>query len=281
MLRFLRKSLLVTLVVAVTVTLSFTTVAATSYNEARENKALRSQYVSELVKENPPSISLDCVTIKYTDENSETATMAVRYKPFFIGKIEVKLRLELIVYPDAFEKYVNKDDFLSTLYHEYNHLRALHRNRIVEEDNYYMNTDENSLLQLANADVTDLLQLDSKKDSKFLFKTIQEIKWTDLYNLNNYDSELLESSKQDFAYQLVNTFIKNPIMEMMAIEEEIYRHKFKLNPSKEFKESRYTHYMFYYYKMMDSLERFGASEKLTNTLINLFHRNWFFKKNLR
>ncbi len=266
LLRRLEKVLLISFLVVVLVTFSFV-VAAVSYQEARENELLRTEYVNRLTEKYPPP--KDSNNIKYTTKDNETATMTVSYRPFMIGDMEIKLGLVLTVYPQAFECYSNEDDFISTLFHEYNHLRALDRKEVVEENNFYM-PKSNKLSSVMNANYLD----SGQNDLKIYSNIIEKLKWDDLFILDYYDSSLLDSDDKNRNRQILNYFIRNPIMEMLAIEEEIYRHNFGLNPSSGFRKARYTTYSFYYHALMTNLETLNAAPKLTNTLEKLFHRKW-------
>jgi hypothetical protein len=274
--RKFEKVFLICLLVVVMVTFSITAVAALSYEAARENKLLRNDYVKQITKEYPPPI--ESVDVEYTTKNSPTATMTVGYRPFFVGELEIKLGLTLTVYPQAFEEYSNKDDFISTIHHEYNHLRALSRDYVVEENSFYMVTNnEKTLTQLANSNFND--KGSKVENLKIYSNIIGNLKWSDLIDHNNYDSEALESSSLDEKRQILTCLVRNPIMEMLAIEEEIYRHKFGLNPSAQFRMARYFNYSYYYKRVINGLEALNASPKLVNTIQNLFYRDWIENKN--
>lgn len=267
----MRKRLITLLVILLLITVFSTPILAINYSEAREDESLRSQYLENLVETYPPPECYGDRTIRYTRKDHDTATMSVNYLPYMIGNTEVVLRLEMVVYPQAFEEYKVEDDFISTLFHEYNHLRALQRDEMIGdlEDKYYMDIRSiNS--QSLSFDFSNFSQTTLELNTNISF----DWKWSDLYVLENYESEILTQDQVDASRSLIRNYIRTHILELLAVEEEIYLHRTKLNPSDKFRESRFDRYSYHYISLMRSLRALDASEELIDSMEALFYKDW-------
>lgn len=254
----MRKLLPVLLISLLVLMLSVTTVAV-SYRDAQENPDLRSEYVRLLTQKHPPPIGLE---IKYTGENHEKATMAISY-PLSDDPLE-KEDLKFSIYSEAFD-YEVEDDFISTIYHEYNHIRALTRAHVLEDNNFYMEIKP------------EMIFLNGFEEA--WNNPITNLSWEDIHKIENYNSGFVAQVKKSRVAKLaIHTFIAANIFEMLAIEEEIYRHQNGLNPSEDFRKSRYELYFNHYRQMMRFLNSLEACQSLTDKLNRIFYRSWFRKK---
>lgn len=261
-----RKSVIFLILTALILTLS-STIIAVDYQEARENENLRQQYLESILEEYPPPE--DVRNINYTQERHESATMSVNYLPHLIDGSRVILRLRMKVYPQAFEEYAVEDDFISTLLHEYNHVRALNRRKIVDcfDSKEYIEINR-------SGNLTQTSSLLSIKTRDFFNPNVTfNLTWEDLRNLENYDSEKVNDD-EDLALMMIRKFIKSHALEMLAVGEEIWLHQNKLNPSHEFANSRYSMYTFHYLEMVRGLSYLGANDQIADSLKALFYRDF-------
>ncbi len=238
---------------------------AISYEEARANENLRPAYLEKILEIYPPPV--DKEQISYVPKHHETGTMAVNYTPYYI---DMDSPLTMSVYPNAFEEYKNEGDFISTIHHEYNHLRALSRDEILNEEKHYMEVVNAGQIQL-KSNIPDHFSFDpSTVDLSINFS----IEWMDLYCLESYKSHLISEEKKDSSKMAINHFIHTHLLEMLAIEEEIWLSKNKLNLSQEFEDSRYQMYANHYLEMIKGLSATDADPNLTKTLESIFYRSW-------
>ncbi|MGM0439273.1 MAG: hypothetical protein ACQEP3_02480 [Patescibacteria group bacterium] len=275
----MRKRLLTLILITILIVAFNIPVAAVSYSEARQDESLREAYLEELLETYPPPDGVSTRRIRYTRKDSETATMAVQYRPFMIGKdIEIILQLQLVVYPQSFEEYEVEDDFISTLFHEYNHLRAVKRDEMIEEDNSYMDAPNPFDVELAQSfQLASFNEANNEiKDNKKNFDpdVNYDLEWKDIYDLNKYDSEYIDTDEPEVSIQIIRKFVRKHIFEMLALEEEIYLHQTKLNPSFEFGSSRFEVYKKHYLHLMSNLDSLGVSEELKKSLETIFYREW-------
>ena len=134
----------------------------------------------------------------------------------------------MIITPKAFE-LEHEDDFLSTILHEYNHVRAFNRKEILDENKYY-----------------------TEKES--------DLKWRDLYREELYDHEF------DNFYDDIRENIRTPILEILATKEQKYLHDNILEVSESYNRLIENYHKSNSQKLESSLERFGAVESLYEDL---------------
>ncbi len=134
----------------------------------------------------------------------------------------------MIITPKAFE-LDQEDDFLSTILHEYNHVRAFNRKEILDENKYY-----------------------TEKESG--------LKWRDLYREELYDHEF------DNFYKEIRENIRTPILEILATKEQKYLHENILEVSDAYDELINRYQKTNLNQLESSLERFGAVESLYEEL---------------
>ncbi len=254
----MRKLSSVLLIGLLVLTLSVSAVAVT-YEEAQENSELRSEYIRLLIDKYPPPIEIE---IEYTGQSHEKATMAISY-PFQEGLLGEE-DMTLSIYSEAFE-YELEDDFISTIYHEYNHVRALSRTHVLEEDNFYMEIMP-EMIFLHGFEVA-------------FNDPLTNLSWKEIHQVENYEGRFIAQMQESNVAELaIHSFIVSHVYEMLAIEEEIYRHKEELNPSPKFRDSRYQVYFNHYSMMMRFLNQLEACENLKDKLNRIFYRSWFSQK---
>jgi len=235
---FLTSFLILCLVVTVPIT-------AISYEKAQESTIMKVVYLQQLTRRYEPPKNTEVVYVEGENdiqENYDDALAVIRYKGFDSDNMKIE------IYKAAFELQ-REDDLISTLMHEYNHARALSRNKIFESNKDYID------------DVCDL-----------------EIKWRDLHDRTLYRSRILTGDNvSDHNFKgTIDALLKGNILELLAVKEEIWLfRKGKLSPSQEWKDSRYRAYLNYYFDMLLTLDLLKAERGLENKLAEIFYRDWF------
>ncbi len=213
------------------------------YNTPREleNRQLRNKYIESQIDriervsfiEKPENLE---GYIYKEDEPVGNTVMSVRYfsvEPEKKGVEDVDMFLK--VTPRAFE-LGNQDEFISSILHEYNHVRALNRVEITGGDKYY-----------------------TEKES--------ELKWRDLYKDDLYDHEFRD------IYSEVKENIRKPVMEILATKEQIYLHENFLEVTERFDNSMRNYQNYNIGRLRNSLERYEADERLVEELEALVPEN--------
>ncbi len=247
----MRKNLFLLLFsfVMIIIITSVAVVNAVSYEEARSGCiSMRTAYLSRIIKSFPPPADVE---ILYLHERHEKALMTVNYYPQEPERKRNGKNINGIrIYKQAFEEIEYEDNFLSALFHEFNHLRAFSRTYILEDGAAY-------------------------------FKSSSDLKWKTLYRRELYDNELFTGEHVcDVVFQqTIRTFLKYHITEMLAVAEEIHLHENDyLNTCESWRESRYQLYNYHFLKMVSALNTLEAKEDLFYELVELFKKDWFQQK---
>lgn len=185
------------------------------------------------------------VAFRYLENGDENWLMSISYLPLENPEKKglVDIPITLNAYPLAFEEF-NEDDFLLSLIHEFNHARALNRQKIITEEKDYL-------------------------FSKRWEKRHYELKWKDLFN------EELYGVKIDNFEEAIRRGIKRDILELLAIGEELhFIRNNKFNISERMRETRWLMYRRYYFNLFDKLEDMDADPEMINILIDIFNQPW-------
>ncbi|MFW6025045.1 MAG: hypothetical protein ACOCRX_01760 [Candidatus Woesearchaeota archaeon] len=224
-----------------------------------DNSEVRQIYLESMMKKvyneydvSPPSQLRDAT---YLNENDDLAIMSVNYRPIkpkYKGKIDSYM--SLYAYKHSFNLN-DEDDFISTIFHEYNHVRALNREKIIgENEDYLMNYDE-----IKNNE------------------TLSNLTWYDLYDKENYslDETIYNDLSSSKLRSEIRDKIRREITEMLAVAEEIDLNKDLLDVSFSYKNSRYSLYKGHYNDLFKYADEFNMKDDLENKLKEIFHQPWF------
>ncbi|GEM_PF-3335726 len=243
----MKRRVFAILLIAIMALILTTPIAAVSYQEAQEgNTVFRKVYLEQLKRQFPPPEEVEVI---YSDERHESAIMAVNYYPINPNEKGITSGVsEIEVYPQAFELR-KEDNLISTVLHEYNHVRVFSRSEIIDDNKDYF------------------------QGSKSF-----NLKWKDLYDRSRYENETLTGEEvSDIAFnQTIRVFIRSHFSEMLAIEEEIHLSETGvLTPSKEWQNSRYKRYVHHFLEMYAALNVLEAEETFKEVLTQKFYRPWF------
>jgi len=210
-----------------------------------DREAVKSNYLEErlehLIDEGyrvPEGISF-----YYPEKDRGLKMMSVRYQSFEDPKEQgsIDLSVLIMIYPRAFKRSF-PDEFLSVLVHEINHVRALRRETVI----------------------------DDKKD--YLFsggwqKEHYDLKWSDLFNTDNYDKDI------DNFNAVIGERVRTNILELLAVGEElnlIRENDYRF--SKDWEEMKWKVYGDHYYNLFQSLERFQFDATKEEKLRDIFYQ---------
>ncbi len=205
-----------------------------------ESEILRKEYIESQINR------VEKISFVETPENLEgyiyknndypNSIMRVKYfpnKPEDKGKVDVDALLKIT--PNSFELN-NQDDFVSALIHEYNHIRALNREEILDENKYYLE---------GNSD----------------------LKWRDLYREDMYDHDF------NNLYREVRNNIREPVFEIIATEEQRYLHDKYLMASDALDQHIENYQRRHIGQLRNSLQRYDADEELVEEIEKIIPDN--------
>ncbi len=155
-------------------------------------------------------------------------------------KGETELEVILSAYENAFD-LENEDDFKSIIFHEYNHIRAFSRKKIMNQPKPYL------------FGYTDL-------------------RWKDLYDMDNYGDETYN--------HVIREMVRRNISEMLAVGEQIYLSEYVLNNSPDYKEGRYDAYYDHYIRLQSAFDVLDADSEFREEIENTFYQPWFDQRTL-
>ena len=192
---------------------------------------IRKNYIQDKMAEVNSRKGIDVpeglVTVAY-DGEKEGKIMYVKYSMSDLNNGEPVVPTDLKVTDSAFE-LEHEDDFLSTLIHEYNHVRALNRSEVIDNEKYYTDIDS-------------------------------DLHWSDIFSKESYGGEF------DNFYKEVTEEVQTPILEILALEEQLYHHERGLDVSESYDFHVNSLYLRYVGELEQGLEKYDACETLYDDL---------------
>ncbi len=211
------------------------------------NPKIRQLYLESVIKKLHYEKEVDTPrqlrTANYSGKKHNRAIMQVNY--FTVNpedKGEKEIKMDMTVHSQAFN-LEKEDDFMSVIFHEYNHVRALNRKKIIDDNKDYINASS-------------------------------DLKWRDLYDNQNYSDNI--SYKKRFIKQN----IRKEITELLAVSEQIHLQENKLNVSESYSNTRYYRYLRHYQDLFRSLKGLNANEEFKEELKEIFYEDWFEKREI-